>query len=183
MEMAEPTRVDEPHRVRGSSPGSPAPVGMTVRTSIECGDRYSAPIIYNLQVTLEEIMRGDAAWERVKTEGVSNEPPRPDFEYMLVRIKVECFRKARGNEGGPYRIRQGQFTAVSPDGGTEYETPSVVRQPQPQVVDVPLSPGDSHEGWVVLQVPQLEKKPLLIFKRERAESLYGIWGPLFFQLH
>jgi hypothetical protein len=46
-----------------------------------------------------------------------------------------------------------------------------------------LQPGETHQGWILLQVPETEKKPLLIFKRENVEVVYGVWGNVWFQLY
>jgi hypothetical protein len=70
---------------------------------------------------------------------------------------------------------RGQFAAVSPDGKTEYEIPPVLYQPQPQLIGSIFSPGESHDGWILLQVPEKDKKPLLIFKRQNIEGVHGVW--------
>jgi hypothetical protein len=179
------TLSDRDNLALGSSQDRPAPMGVTVKTKIERGDRYSAPEVYHLEVTLLEFVRGKDAWERIKAEGLSDRPPEAGFEYILARIRVGYYCKARGfkRAGEAYRIAAGQFVAVSPDGKTEYHVPTLQRQPQQELIEIPFSPGDSREGWVVLQAEENAEKPLLIFHREYAENVYGVWGPVWFQLY
>jgi hypothetical protein len=169
----------------GSQPDHAAPIGLTVRTKIERGDRYSAPEVYSLEITLLEIVRGKEAWKRVKTQGVSDELPKAGFEYVLIRIRFGYFSKARGFGHGHerYPIGADSFSATSADGKTKYEIPSVTQQPKPQLVGLSLSIGESHEGWIIFQVPETVKKPLLSFHRDYVENVYGVWGSVWFQLY
>jgi hypothetical protein len=177
------TSAENSKPILGTSHSSPAPVGVTIKTTIERGDAYSAPEIYNVEITLLEIARGNEAWERIKVQSSLNEPPKSGFEYVLARIRFGYFRRGRGIGGEAYRLKEGQFATVSPDGKTEYEIPSVLSQPQPQLLDSTLSPGESRDGWIILQVPKDDKKPLLIFKRQNIEGVHGIWGHMWFQLY
>ena len=167
----------------GRSKDHPVPVGVTIKTTIERGEAYSAPEIYNVDITLLEMIRGDEAWERIKVQGSLNEPPKAGFEFVLVHIRFGYFRRSRGMGGELYRLAKGQFAAVSPDGKTEYEIPAVLSQPQPQLIGSTISPGESHDGWILLRVPKDDKKPLLIFKRQNIEGVHGVWGHIWFQLY
>jgi len=176
------TTLKNPNLVIGSSHLNPAPVNVTVKTKIERGDPYSAPEIYDLEITLIEIVRGKEALDRVKAQDVLNEPPKRGFEYVFARVQFGYSRRGRGLGDVTYRLTEGQFAAVSSDGKMEYKIPSVFHQPQPQLIDSVFSAGESREGWILLQVPKDEKKPRLIFKRENAEGIYGIWRSVWFQL-
>lgn len=179
-EGSNPTKSAEP----GSAPEAAAPIGITVKTTIERGDAYLSPQLYNLEITLLEVIRGKSVAELSQVQSVSARLPKDGFEYILARIRLGYFLRARGGPGDEvYTLTEGQFAAVSADGGTEYEVPAVLRQPQPALIDVTFNPGDSHEGWILFQVPKEEKKPLLIFKRQHAEGAYGIWGYIWFKLY
>ena len=128
--------IQNPNPTLGSSQRNPVPIGKTIKTKIERGDRYSAPVIYDLEITLLEIIRGQEAWERVKAQEVFNELAKSGFEYMLVRLKVGFFRRGRGLGGDVYELREGQISAVSADGKTKYEILPVPLQPQPQLLDL-----------------------------------------------
>lgn len=157
---------------------------MTVKTTVERGNAYLLPRLYNVEVTLLEIVRGKRAWERLNTQFIPAKPLELGFEYILTRIKFRYF--SRGRESGyhaTYKLSEGQFAAVSTDGTIDYGIPPVLQQPQPHLIDWLFNPGESREGWILLQAPQNDTKPLLIFKREHAEGIYGIWGYVWFQLY
>jgi hypothetical protein len=182
-EITANTNAENSKLIIGTSHSSPAPVGVTIKTAIERGEAYSAPEIYNVEITLLEIVRGDEVGEREKFLSFLNEPPKSGFDYVLAHIRFGYFRRRRGMGGEVYRLTKGQFAAISPDGKTEYEIPSLLSQPQPQLIDCVFSPGESRDGWILLQVPKDDKKPLLIFKRLNVEGVHGIWGHIWFQLY
>jgi hypothetical protein len=167
----------------GSSPQEAASPGTTIRTTIERGDAYLSPQLYNVEISLLEFVRGSAADERVNSQGISDKPPSIGFEYVLTRVRLGYFRRARGLEDEQYILTEGQIAAVSSDDMTEYKLPSILQQPQPQLIGVVFNPGDSREGWILLQVPESDKKPLLIYKRKHVEGIYGIWGGIWFRLY
>lgn len=166
----------------GSSHTNPAPPGVMVKTTIERGNPYMAPRLYNVELTLLEIIRGHEAMDRITEQRVLKNHTEPGNEYVLALIKFGYFHRGRGLED-TYKLTEGQFAATSEDGETEYRTPSILQQPQPQMIDRLFHPGESREGWLLLQVPKENKQPLLIFKRERVDGVYGIWGHLWFQLY
>jgi hypothetical protein len=169
---------------QGSSQDNPVPVGVAVRTKIERGDRYSAPEIYDVEITVLESLRGTQALARIQAEGVTTCKPKPGYEYLLVQIRFRYFSKGRGfvHACNPYVIKEDFFNAVSPDGTTYYDLPVLDTQPSPPIIGVAFTPGQSREGWIVLQVPQDVKIPMISFNREYRENTYGIWGPIWFIL-
>lgn len=180
--MEQGTGPEKRSSILGSSRERPAPLRAPVRTTIEQGDRKPTPETFTLTITLLEVMRGEEALARIRAEGVCDGPPKAGFEYVLSRIAFGYARKARGPFAPlPYTLREGAFRAASAD-GTEYEVPSVARQPEPALIGAPFSEGESREGWIVLQVPQGEKEPLLVFHREHDASAYEIKAPVWFRL-
>jgi hypothetical protein len=185
----------------GSSPGSAAPIGTTVKTTVERGHAYMVPRLYNVEITLEEVVRGRAAQVIVKNLVQPTRALKDDYEYLLARIKFGYFERGRVAAGGSgntedaqyvsfgggsvdvtYTLTEGQIVAVSYDGETEYEIPPVLKQPEPSLIGWEFHPGKSREGWILFQVLKDDKKPLLIFKREHVEGIYGIWAYVWFRL-
>ncbi|MBN2469023.1 MAG: hypothetical protein JXD19_12855 [Deltaproteobacteria bacterium] len=166
----------------GGSQGNSVPAGSTARTKIERGDRYSAPEIYNLEITVLGSLRGEGALARIRAEGVSDRQAKPGYEYLLVLIRFGYFSKGRGfvHSGDPYVIKQDFLNAVSPDRTKYYDLPVLDKQLNPSIIDTALAPGQTREGWIVLQVPEDVKNPLISFKREYRENSYGIWKPIWF---
>jgi hypothetical protein len=105
------------------------------------------------------------------------------FEYLLARIRFFYSRRGIGfEEEGTYSVSEGQLITTSADGTREYEPPPILKQPQPALIDRLLHPGETREGWVVLQVLKKDKQPLLVFKRQHIEAIYGLRGYVWFQL-
>jgi hypothetical protein len=168
----------------GNSRDRAASLGKTVKTKIERGDRYSAPQIYNLEITVLEVVRGKEAWDRLGAEGVPQDDFKAGFEPCFVRIKFGYFQKGRGfgHDKSPYEIPDDAFRALSKNGETEYSIPSSEDQPRSQLLKTPFISGDIKEGWILFQVPEEEDRPLLTFKRDYRENAYGFWGPVWFKL-
>jgi hypothetical protein len=166
----------------GTTPETAAETGVTLKTTIERGDAYLSPQLYNVEITLLQTIRGEAAAERVRSQKISSKPPLTGFDFVLAHIRLGYFRRVRGLEDEVYTLTEGQFMAVSPDGKTEYPLPSVSSQPQPPLIEVTFNPGDTREGWILLQAPAVEKRPLLVFKRQHVEGAYGIWGYVWIRL-
>ena len=143
----------------GSSPFSPALVGILVQSTVYSGGSASSLEAYDVKMTLLEVVRGEKAWDLLKEASVSNKPPKPGSEYILARIRFEY--SASGVPGDKvWELGKEQFTALSPDGKL-YETPSIV-PPKPELSGS-LRSGSSIEGWRVLQVSREDNKPLMSF--------------------
>ena len=135
-----------------------------------------------MEITILEAVRGKDAWARLEAQGAAR-PPRSGFEYVLARVRFGYYRKRRwAVEDELYQLTERQFAVVCADGKTPTDLPSQPKQPQPQLIGRVFRPGDTAAGWILLQVPADEEKPLLVFKREHTEGVYGIFGYLWFQL-
>ncbi len=167
----------------GSSYRNPAPLGVTIKTKIERGDPYSAPEVYDVEIAVTNIIRGEESKRLLKEQNIITDQLKENFEYVLIDINIRYSRRGRGFVEEPFQLDEERFVAASADAETEYEIPFILKQPQPQLLNIPLQPGESHRGWILLQVPETEKKPLLIFKRENVEVVYGVWGNVWFQLY
>ncbi len=202
MKNPEDKSAAKPGQANGASPGSAAPIGTTVKTTVERGHAYMVPRLYNVEITLLEVQRGKDAQAAAQKLVSSAQSLKQGYEYLLARLKIGYFERGRVSSKGStgasekqfvsfgggsvdvtYTLAEGQFLAVSADGETEYPVPSVLQQPSPALVGWEFHPGESREGWILFQSPKDEKKPLLIFKREHVEGIYGIWGYVWFQLY
>jgi hypothetical protein len=169
--------------IPGSSVNGPAPLGFTVKTTIERGDAYLSPEIYNVEITILEAVRGSEALERLRSQGAGDKSPEAGHEYVLAYIRFGYFQRGRRAGSEAYELKEGLFVAVSADGQQEYGIPVDPPQPQSPLTGQLFNNGDSHEGWILLQVPTEEKEPRLAFKRKHVEGMYGIWGYVWFGLH
>ena len=147
----------------GDSPFNPAPVGARLSGIIECGQGYTSHELYNMNITLLEVVRGDDAWKRLRMAGDSNKPAAAGFEYVLARVKFEYY--ARGTPGlCVHKLLPEQFTACSVE-GVDY----------PAATDVVL-------GWIGFLVRRTDKKPLLNYSADAGGAvLHG--GSKWFKLY
>jgi hypothetical protein len=186
------------NQATGKSPMSAVPLGKIIKTTVERGHAYMVPRLYNVEVTLKDVIRGLDAESRAKTLVKPGWKLNDGYEYLLALIKFGYFERGRVAAASPggqyvpfgggsvdvtYTLPEGQLLAVSTSGETEYEIPSVSQQPEPSLIGWEFHPGETREGWVLFQVPREEKTPLLIFKREHVEGIYGIWGYIWLQLY
>jgi hypothetical protein len=138
---------------------------------------------YILQITVLDVVRGPDAEEQVRKQGLSDKPVPAGLEYLLARIRFSysCAAKVQF-EVAPYIIDKRQLAATSGDGSIEFDGQSLLCEPTPRIIDMPIPEGSVKEGWIVLQLPQSEKEPLLAFYREWENKL-SIQGPFWFKLY
>ena len=152
----------------GASPSSAASVGTTVAGILECGEGYTSHELYDMKITVREVVRGEDAWIRIKEAGGSNKPPAEGTDYVLVRVRFEYY--ARGNPGTcAHQLLPEQFTAYS-SSGEDYRSPASVVPPKPEMRKS-LKSGESLEGWIVFAVPKEDRAPLLSFSADAGGSV------------
>ena len=148
-----------PAQTPGSSPSAPAPAGTTLADIIECGEGYTSHELYDMKITLLEVIRGEEAWKRIREASAANKPAETGTEYLLTRIKFEYF--ARGVPGlCVHQLAPAQFTAYSA-GAEDYKSASVV-PPKPELRKG-LKSGESIEGWIAFAVSTDDKAPLMLY--------------------
>ena len=143
----------------GSSPSAPALPGTTVKGIVECGEGYTSHELYDMKLTLVEVIRGEEAWNRIKEADSSNQPAEPGREYILARVKFEY--NARGKPGlCVHRLTPDQFAAYTAD-GEDYAPVSVI--PPTPGLRKELKSGEFFEGWLAFVVDRKDNAPLMSF--------------------
>jgi hypothetical protein len=147
---AEPTDTPEPTPL----PPTPTrqPIGMSRKNPHPSSAVVSAP---NWEVQVQQVVRGNEAWQLIQAANQFNEPAPEGMEYLLVRLHVKCTYD--DNEEHP--ISESDFK-VTGDRLIRYWTASVVA-PDPQL-DARLFQGGETEGWAVYLVGQAEGNLILI---------------------
>jgi hypothetical protein len=159
----------------GSSPTDPAPAGTTVAGIVECGQGYTSHELYDMKISLLEVVRGEAAWKRIREASSSNKPPAAGLEYILARVKFEYY--ARGTPGlCIHQLVPDQFTAYSAN-GEDYKAASVV-PPKPEMRKG-LKSGESIEGWLVFEVAKEDKAPLMYYSADAGGAVQHGGGKWF----
>ena len=163
---------------QGQSPSDAATTGLTVQGIVECGEGYNSHELYDVRITVLEVVRGEKAWGLIKAASKSNQPTKAGFEYVLARIKFQYF--ARGTPGDcNHELKGNQFLALSAK-GQKYDASSVT-PPKPELGGT-LHSGDSLEGWVAFMVPQEDKKPIMTYGVDESGAVqHG--GDMWFQLY
>ncbi len=143
----------------GSSPSDPVPSGAATAGIIECGEGYTSHELYDMKITLLQVIRGEEAWKRLQAVSNSNKPAEAGTEYLLARIKFEYY--ARGTPGlCIHELAPDEFTAYSAN-GEDYK--SVAAAPPKPELRKALKSGDSFEGWIVFAVAKTDKAPLMLY--------------------
>jgi hypothetical protein len=159
----------------GSSPADPAPPGVTLNGIIECGQGYTSHELYDMKITLVEVLRGDEAWKRIKDANPSNKQADSGFEYILARVKFEYY--ARGTPGSCiHQLIPDQFASYSAD-GSDYK-PAVVVSPKPELRK-DMKAGETLEGWIVFMVAKEDKSPLMSYSADRGGAIVHGGGKWF----
>jgi hypothetical protein len=169
-------------KATGNSPGAALPVGATAKIPIIPG-WGPGPRVGDLTVTLLEVVREKDIAARSQFQGIRIEPPESGFENILLRLRAEYTSSGRGPRLQPYQMTEGQFLVYSAASGSEYPVWAFARQGGEGLIGHTFNPSESREGWLLGQVPQEEPKPLLIFRRENVDNIWGLWSDVWFQLY
>ena len=165
----------------GNSPGSAIPIGAEAKIPIIPG--YGpGPRVGDLLVSILEVKRGEEVESYILSRGIEIKSLQSGFENVLLRVKVEYARAGRGPREQPYYLPQDHFIACSADGGTEYRVFPYTDQPQESLIGHMFTQGDSREGWILCQLPENEERPFLLFRRENADNVWGLWSDIWFKL-
>ncbi len=131
---------------------APVPLGKTLTTK-------------NWQLTVEEVLWDDGAWERIAAANQFNDPPAPGRQYVMIWTQARYI----GIDPGPHVISNLRFSIL---GGDEalYDAPSVVC-PEPELWEELFS-GATFSGWLCMEVDKVTERPLLIFEKYPDGSRY-----------
>lgn len=156
----------------------PANVGSRVRSMVELGSVYSN--IYDIAITVGEILRGEEALDRLKATSPDNPAPEQGFEYLLARVKFELKgRYVSDNLQFDLGNAPLMWVALSSD-LIEYPrvSPTV---PKPSLTGI-VKPGGSVDGWVAFAVAKDDKGPVMVFDPDTGGAT-GRGRTLFFKLY
>lgn len=153
---------------------NPAPIGTALALRVQSWSVERGGFDYEVRVTLQEIIRGEEAWNRILAVNQFNDPPPAGFEYVLAKIRFE-YLKGPSPEISYHLSAMFEFDTISSE-GKQYEVVSVLL-PDPEL-RATLYPGAWHEGWAAFMVAQVDAKPLLTFGRN-SDGTGGIWFKLY----
>ena len=65
-------------------------VGVPLSTIVIFGDQYNGgDELYDVRITVKDVVRGEKAWELVKSASGSNRSAGSGLEYVLARVRFE----------------------------------------------------------------------------------------------
>jgi len=105
-------------------------------------------------LTIAEVHRGKAAWDKIIAANQFNDPPAAGMEYLLLSVKVDY---VEGPADEALTLDQWDFRIVSKGQILE---PVAVVEPEPEF-DVSFFPGASGGGWMAWPVYVDDPDPLL----------------------
>jgi hypothetical protein len=171
-----------PAQTRASRPASSyaQSIGVPLATIIVFGDQYNGgDELYDVKITVAEVVRGEKAWQMVKSAGDANMPLSPGMEYLLARVKFEFAARVRP-EHYSYTLDPSQFSAMSA-ATTPYAAAALATAVKPEL-RATLRTGESAQGWVAFLVPRGDHTPLMMF-REDVGSVIHQGDASFFKLY
>lgn len=148
----------------GFGRSNPAPIGTTIYSKSTAVDGTT----YNDDTTLTQVVRGEQAWQMIKSANMFNEAPDAGKEYLLAKFKINV--RDSSDQNKPMNINPTSIYAISGNGVT-YDQKFVV-EPEPQLSSA-LYSGGSTEGWVSFQVNQGDSNPYILYGNYYTGE--GIW--------
>ena len=160
---------------QGQSPSNATPVGLSIKTQVECGERAGSMEPYDAKISVLQVLRGKDALDRMK--GAS--PPKAGYDYVIARVAFQMNAILSPGNKTFELARKMQFVALTAD-GSEQEPPAVA-PPSPELHRIVRS-GEAAEGWIVLLVEESNRKPVMFFDPAAGGAMGG-GRVLFFQLY
>ena len=140
------------------------PFGIPLNTIIVFGDQYNGgDELYNVKITVAEVVRGEKAWQMVKAANAENVSPGAGMEYLLARVKFEFSARNRP-EHYNYSLEPSQFSAMSAT--TEPYAVATLAGPVKPELRATLHDGDWADGWVAFLVLRSDHTPLMNFRED-----------------
>ena len=122
----------------------PAPLGETVITE-------------DWEVVVNEVVRGDEAWQLVQSANQYNDPPEDGMEYVAVKVWVRNI----GTSDTAIDMDSSSFKSTGGN-NTLYDSPYMV-DPEP-TLGVNLFSGGVYEGWITLVAAEGETGMMAVFQ-------------------
>jgi hypothetical protein len=138
--------------------------GVPLNVIVVFGDQYNGgDELYDVKITVRELVRGEKAWQIVKAAGAGNMPPAGGLEYLLTRVRFEFSARAQPHHYD-YMLDPAQFSAMSA-ATAPYASAALAAPVKPELRGL-IHSGDSAEGWVAFLIPRGDHTPLMVFRED-----------------
>jgi Domain of unknown function (DUF4352) len=153
------------------------PIGSPLSTIIIFGNQYEGgDELYDAKITVLEVVRGKKAWDTIREANASNAPPKAGWEYVVARVRFEYTARTKPGQQ-TYAVNASQFIATSAS-GTDYPPANLTAEAKPEL-NATLHSGESAEGWVAVEIPQSDRRPLMIFQADTGSVFHEGDGSVF----
>lgn len=149
----------------GLSRNNPAPLG--TKTLFQ---KESFLGKYEGEISINEVIRGDAAWKLIHDANNINDAPADGKEYILAKVYVKITNTEKPESA--VDLSKVDFTLVSTQ-GKDYDAALMVIEPKPSI-RASLYAGAENTGWVAFQVDKTDAAPLITYAREY-DGTGGVW--------
>jgi hypothetical protein len=139
-------------------------VGVPLRVIVVFGDQYNGgDELYDVRITVREVVRGEKAWQLVKAAGAGNMGPAGGLEYLVARVGFEFSARAQPHHYD-YALDPAQFSAMSA-ATAPYASADLAAPLKPELRGL-IHSGDSAQGWVAFLIPRGDHTPLMVFRED-----------------
>ncbi len=164
----------------GAKPGenkygrsNPAPIGTAQTVTLSTNDADWNVIKYTANVVVNEVYRGNEAWELLKNANMFNSEPDEGKEYILIKVKISV-------NGLPddlsANISQAMFNFYSTD-YTKYNDINICVVPDNKNINTNVYNGGMVEGYVCKEITLNDATPSVAFGQDLFGN-GGIWFSL-----
>lgn len=167
------TPVSETTPASPAAPVSPAPASQVADKSnpAPVGTRQKVEVTtyagnYTAELYVKEVIRGAAAWSKIKEVNMFNEAAAPGKEYILAKINMKVLAATSKVDVASF-----DFNVYSGN-GSKYDSCSTV-EPSPVFAGA-LYSGDTLEGWAVFEVDQTDQAPKIGWG-QKTDGTGGVW--------
>lgn len=158
----------------GAKPGenkynrtNPAPIGTTQTVRIDnWSDKYTAAI------TVNEVIRGEEAWNKIKAANKFNSEPKDGMEYILVNVSATVSDVA---DDKSVSLSEFSFDFYATD-YSSYDSTLILVTPEPRF-GAELYSGGTTTGYICAQIKKDDATPSMLFGADYSGK-GGIWFAL-----
>lgn len=155
----------------GFSQAAPAHIGETIALTERVNDSGQGYADYSARLTLLEVLRGDAAYEKIRQSYPYNLINiQQDREFMVVRFKYEL---TDTSVAGVSRLVNRDSFAICRDGKFDSEDNRYIIGATPDFYGR-VTKGGSVDGWIAFTVPKDASWPRIAYGSANSGS-GGIW--------
>lgn len=142
---------------------NPAPIKTTQSVTVD-----NVLSVYTSEITVNEVLRGDEAWELIEAANQFNKKPADGKEFLLAKV---TYKLNKITDDKSYSLSPVSFHCFTSK-NKEYDRVFAVT-PEPELRTT-LYAGASETGWIVFEVDVDEKAPKMGYG-QKYDGTGGVW--------